>query len=1075
MVVVNHNGGSEAADNIAAMSRDLAEAQIVVVDNASSDGSLELIRSALPDVSIVPAHENRGYASGVNAGIRASDGDIIIVLNPDITPEPGSLRRLRDVVASDDTFGIVGGLVLRPNGAVDPNCMRAYPAVGDILREGFFIRPRSRRILAPVTAASAVDDVDVVSGSVMALRRDAIDRIGLMDEQFFLYREDVEWCRRAREKGLRVAVARAARFRHAGGASTRSVEVVAFAARVLSDFRYYCDIEGVPEEVVRRRWRIRLRFRSLLYSLDAAIGILGRRESSRLRAAAYRAIDGETAGLRWSEPYDGQACHPSRFEGLPLPTPRDTRDTRPRVLLIVPDLGYGGSQRRVEHMVTGPLSDDFDFEVLCLRELGEIGRRLTGSVRIHRPRVESWRRSSTWSRIRSYCALLEPDAVYSATLPADLAALFGFAGRVPWVSAKVSIDTWMSPWISLVEWFVARRADVVYAVGDEIARAKSRLSRRGMMLPVVPNPPMIAFSKESPRGFPADGPVRVAVVGRLEPVKRTETFLRTAAELERRGPGRFRYEVVGGGSELDALRRLSVELGLGEVVTFTGPVSDVAGVLDRADIVPLFSEGEGNPNTVLETIARGRVPLVSGAGGAADGLPACLRDCVVSSTDPESFAGAIEGVVARERHYLDRVEAARRELEAVPGAFRKAMRSIFNEALGDRRRVRVLHLITRLIVGGAQENTIASVERVDPERFDSHMWIGPQTGSEGSLLDNARRRGIVVKILPDLVREINPARDLLVTCQLVRLLRRGRFDVIHTHSSKAGIVGRIAARVAGVPHVVHTVHGWGFHERMHPLVKSFYVILERIMRPWTSALVSVSNRTTRIGLEEGIGTAESYRMIRSGIPLARFHPDAGRRALLRDRLGYSDDEIVIGSVGRLSAQKNPMDFVATAERLTADFFNLRFVYVGDGPMREEVLAAAAAAGVDDRIDFLGLRDDVPDLLRAMDVFILTSLWEGLPRVVPQALATGVPVVAYDIAGIEEAVIEGRNGHLVEPGDVEGMVERLRPLLADDSLRAAMSSCALEEFDDSFSEDRMIADLESLYGGLTGHRDAAARP
>jgi glycosyltransferase involved in cell wall biosynthesis len=358
---------------------------------------------------------------------------------------------------------------------------------------------------------------------------------------------------------------------------------------------------------------------------------------------------------------------------------------------------------------------------------------------------------------------------------------------------------------------------------------------------------------------------------------------------------------------------------------------------------------------------------------------------------------------------------------------------------------------------------------VDPNRYDSELWIGPQTGSEGSLIDDARARGIVVRILPNLVREINPVRDCLALLQLIALLRRERFDIVHTHSSKAGILGRLAARAASVPHIVHTVHGWGFHDRMHPLLRRFYVALEKVMQPWTHPLVSVSNKTTHVGLDEGIGRAGDYRLIRSGIPLSRFSPDPGRGAGVRSRLGIPADAIVIGSVGRLSPQKNPRDFVRLAQMLSQRRPDLRFVYVGDGPMRDEVESALDASGLTDNVMLLGVRDDVPDLLRAMDVFVLTSLWEGLPRVVLQALATGLPVVAYDTAGIEEAVQADVNGYLVRPGDVRGMVEKLESVIDDPALRSRLGAAAASGLAASFSEDSMIRDLEGLYTELTAGR------
>ncbi|MBD3349288.1 MAG: glycosyltransferase [Candidatus Eisenbacteria bacterium] len=388
-------------------------------------------------------------------------------------------------------------------------------------------------------------------------------------------------------------------------------------------------------------------------------------------------------------------------------------------------------------------------------------------------------------------------------------------------------------------------------------------------------------------------------------------------------------------------------------------------------------------------------------------------------------------------------------------------------------RVRVLQLITRLIVGGAQENTIAAAGEVDRGRFESELWTGPQAGSEGSLLDDARRRCIPVTIIPNLVREISPFKDILVTAQLARMMRARRFDIVVTHSSKAGIVGRVAARLAGVPHVTHVHHGWGFHDRMHPLVRWFYAGIERAMSWITWPLVSVSERTTRVGLDAHIGRPASYRLIRSGIPLADFYPDDQVRERVRTELGVSRDEILVGSVGRLSPQKNPHDFVRVARGTFSRHENARFVYVGDGPLRAEIEAAVSDAGLDGKLELLGLRHDVPDLLRAFDLFILTSLWEGLPRVVPQALATGVPVVAYDIAGIEESVIEGRNGHLVRPEAVEEMVERLDRLISDASLRAEMSRRAIEEFDESFSERAMVRNYEQLFEDLVSGRESRA--
>ena len=1082
VVMINYNGGESAAENARIVAGQAADEgmEFLVVDNNSSDGSDGLIRAAVPGANLVRELTNRGYAAAVNRGFGEAAGEVVIVLNADVVPQSGALRSLAEA-ALDDEFAILGGVLVDGSGVRSNNTARLLPRPADILREGLFLRPRSPR---PDIAdarwnaggGTATVAVPVVSGAIMAVRRNVHSKLGPMDEDFFLYREDVEWCRRARALGLKVGVATSARFSHEGGASTRQDEGPAFAARVLSDFHYFCDIEGVPERAVRRRWLVRLAFRSLLYRADASLGVLGGRPDSRRRSAIYRILYENLRRFSWS-PSEGQKCHPSRLAVFPGRVPREAGDDRPTVLFVVPDLDYGGVQRRVEFVTGGPLSRRYRFEVLCLRRSGPIGERISDRVAVHEVGVDRWTSPATWRRVRDYCALIEPDLVHSGTLPADVAALIGFGGRVPRVVTKVSVDRWMSPLVRLLDWAALRGAGLIYCVGDEVARVTSYLGRSGMLPAVIPNPPMIPIDEDTPAPFPEDSPVRIVCMGRLAPIKRVDVFLRLARALEDSHPGQFEFRVLGDGRERPSLEALARDLGLRDRVEFAGSVADVPRAMATADIVPLFSSGEGSPSTVMETIARGRVPVVLRAGGSVNVLPPELAECYVDRPDVGAYVEKILDIVARSGYYLERVHVAKEHLRARVRFHNATLDGFYGEALGrddGRCRTKVLHIITRLIVGGAQENTIASVERVNTERYDSQLWIGPQTGSEGSLLADARSRGIVVRVLPNLVREINPRRDALALVQLVRLLRRGRFDIVHTHSSKAGILGRIAARIAGVPHIVHTVHGWGFHDRMNPLLKNAYATFEKVLQPWTRPLVSVSNKTTRVGLDEGIGRPDAYRLIRSGIPLTRFFPDTERGAEVRERLGLRADDIVVGSVGRLSPQKNPRDFVRVAELLLRDRENLRFVYVGDGPMRTEIERTLDSIGLSDRVLLLGVRDDVPDLLRAMDVFILTSLWEGLPRVVLQALATGLPVVAYDTAGIGEAVKEGRNGHLVEPGAVGEMVELLGRLVADASLRAAMGRAAVEELGTAFTEDGMIRDLENLYDELTeGEGDGAS--
>jgi glycosyltransferase involved in cell wall biosynthesis len=384
------------------------------------------------------------------------------------------------------------------------------------------------------------------------------------------------------------------------------------------------------------------------------------------------------------------------------------------------------------------------------------------------------------------------------------------------------------------------------------------------------------------------------------------------------------------------------------------------------------------------------------------------------------------------------------------------------------RPLRVLHVITRMIVGGAQENTMLSCALIDRERFPSVLLTGPETGVEGELHTESVARGVTLRVEPSLVRRLSPWRDLLATWRLFRLLRRERFDIVHTHSSKAGIVGRIAARLAGVPVIIHTVHGWGFNPHQPAHVRGLYVALERLCAPMSMALVAVGAPNREEGLLLGIGRPEQYELIRSGIEIEAYRDVALGREEARARFGLPRDAFVFGSVGRLGEQKSPLTLLAAFERVAAARPETHLVYVGDGPQRSELEAAVARAGLAGRVQLLGLRRDVPELLRAFDAFVLASRWEGLPRVFPQAMAAGLPIVATRVDGAPDAVTPGENGWLVDVGDITALAERMLQVAADPARAQRMGAAGRARVEE-FSARRMVDQLAALYTRLAAKR------
>jgi glycosyltransferase involved in cell wall biosynthesis len=380
------------------------------------------------------------------------------------------------------------------------------------------------------------------------------------------------------------------------------------------------------------------------------------------------------------------------------------------------------------------------------------------------------------------------------------------------------------------------------------------------------------------------------------------------------------------------------------------------------------------------------------------------------------------------------------------------------------RRPKIVHLITRLELGGAQQNTLYCVEHHDRERFSVGLWAG-----EGGILD-AHARSMAeadVRLVPWLVHPIDPARDAVAVARLASLLRE--VDLIHTHSSKAGILGRAAARLAGVPGIVHTVHGWSFNDVQPAVSRRLYVEAERAAARVTDRIVCVARSDRDRGLAAGIGHPSQYRIVRSGIDPALYDAPKGGRERLRESLGAGPHEVVVGSIANFKPQKGPLDFVEAARRAHLRDPRLRFFIAGDGELRPAVERAIADAGLGDVVRLLGWRDDVAELLAAMDIFLLTSLFEGLPRVVLQAMAASVPVVATDTGGVAEVVSDGETGRLVPRGDPAAAAEAVVALAEQPDTRRRLAAAARSRLGEEFDIRCMVRVLEDLYDEVLGRK------
>lgn len=378
--------------------------------------------------------------------------------------------------------------------------------------------------------------------------------------------------------------------------------------------------------------------------------------------------------------------------------------------------------------------------------------------------------------------------------------------------------------------------------------------------------------------------------------------------------------------------------------------------------------------------------------------------------------------------------------------------------------MKIVHIITRLIVGGAQENTLLSCEGQHQLGHDVTLITGPAIGPEGSLMERAQRFGYRVEVIDEMRRAIHPSRDWKTYRRLIERLEAIRPDVVHTHSSKAGIIGRWAAHRAGVPIIVHTIHGLAFTASTRALVNGMYKFLERRTARISNKIVCVADAMTKQSLTANIGRADQYVTVYSGMEIEPFLNPPVPRTEIRARLGLADDHVAVGTIARLFELKGHDDLLDLAPRLCEKFPDLRFLWVGDGLLRQQFEDRIAAMNLKDRFILTGLVPPakIPELVNAMDILVHPSRREGLARALPQAALAGKPVITYDIDGNREALIDGKTGFLLPPFDKDRLAESLGTLMGDAAMRESFGAAGREFAKHRFAASVMVNELEKVY-------------
>ncbi len=379
--------------------------------------------------------------------------------------------------------------------------------------------------------------------------------------------------------------------------------------------------------------------------------------------------------------------------------------------------------------------------------------------------------------------------------------------------------------------------------------------------------------------------------------------------------------------------------------------------------------------------------------------------------------------------------------------------------------MRVAHVITRMIIGGAQENTLYNCLDLMEEYGDDVLLItGPALGPEGKLLEQGRAGGLPIHFIDHLRRQIHPLRDLASYRALRRVLREFKPDVVHTHSAKAGLLGRAAAWSLNVPVVIHSVHGAPFHPYQNALARQAFLRLERWACRRCHHLISVADAMTELMVAARVAPRDKFTTIYSGMDVEPFIACQRWASGARAELQFADDDIVVGKIARLFHLKGHEYLIDAAKTVVDRNPRVRFLLVGDGVLRGQYERKIAELGLTKHFVFTGLvpPERVPYYLSAMDVLVHTSLREGLARTLPQALIAGKPVISYDVDGAREVVLPGETGFLLPPKSVAPLADAIIELATDSALRSRLGESGARRFTDQFRHRTMSQRIRQLY-------------
>ena len=386
---------------------------------------------------------------------------------------------------------------------------------------------------------------------------------------------------------------------------------------------------------------------------------------------------------------------------------------------------------------------------------------------------------------------------------------------------------------------------------------------------------------------------------------------------------------------------------------------------------------------------------------------------------------------------------------------------------------KILHIITRLDMGGSAQNTLLTCLKLS-RKYEMVLVCGlsqesNMTDSEREAvdkqIDQAHENGVKIIKVSSLVRRISPVSDILALCDLIRIIKAEKPDVVHTHTSKAGLLGRMAAKIVSAPNIVHTPHGHIFFGHFGPVFSKIFLWIEKVFSTITDRVVALTGGESRDYKELNVYAPEKISEIHSGVDIEKFKRSPVGAVEKKRALGLDQNGLVVGFIGWLLPIKGPMHLLKAMENVWRDRDDVILVYIGKGDLDVDLRAEALKISANGRINFLGWRNDIDEIMPVFDIFVLPSLNEGMGRVLVEAMAAGKPIVASNVGGIPDLVKHNHNGLLVPPGDEKALAAAIMQLINDPEKAKMMGQCG-RELCHQFSLDAMIEKIDQLYMELS---------